>query len=93
VYQTGNSVYGPRGEGDFPFDNAPGGTDEEQTYVMSRAIQEALNSWHMAITRVGPRSVNYFLIAAGEENTDPGNPDTPWVKKKGEKSEKGKRGK
>ena len=82
VFQTGNSLYGPKGAGDFPFAGLEGGESaatEEATYGASRAIQEALNAASDAITRVGPRAVNYFFIAGGEENTDPGNPDTPWV--------------
>ena len=82
VYQTGNSLYGPKGEGDFPFAGLEGeesAATEEATYGAGRAIQEALNLESQAITRVGPQAVNYFLIAGGEENTDPVNPDTPWV--------------
>ena len=83
VFQTGNSLYGSKGEGDFPFAGieieGESASTEEATYGASRAIQDALNAASDAITRVGPRAVNYFFIAGGEENTDPGNPDTPWV--------------
>lgn len=82
VYQTGNSLYGPKGEGEFPFAGLEGdesAATEEATYGAGRAIQETLNASSQAITRVGPQSVDYFFIAGGEENTDPGNEDTPWV--------------
>ena len=77
VHQTGNSLYGERGQGDFPFEAS---NAEEQVLAASIAINEALNATlEVAITRVGPQNSEYFLIAADEENTDPGNPETPWV--------------
>ena len=77
VFQTGNSLYGEKGQGDFPFEAS---TAEEQVAGISIAIHDALNSNpDAAIIRVGPQDSDYFLIAVDEENTDPGNTETPWV--------------
>jgi hypothetical protein len=73
VFQTGDTLYGD--PPDFPFKGASGdaqATAEEQTYACSVIIQEKLNAASQAITRVGPLSSSYFLIAGGEEEGEEG---------------------
>jgi hypothetical protein len=73
VFDVGTAVYGPP-PGEFPYEGLNGATREEGTYALGVCIQNGLNAWSEAITRVGPESLNHFLIAAGADAEEPGTP-------------------
>jgi hypothetical protein len=75
VFDVGTAVYGPH-PGEFPYEGLNGATREEGTFALGVCIQNALNDWTTAITRVGPEDKSYFLIA-GED--DLAEPEAPWI--------------
>jgi hypothetical protein len=73
VWDVGTAVYGAH-PGDFPWQGLNGTTREEGTFALGVCIQDALNAWSEAITRVGPQNKSYFLIAGLDDQEEPGFP-------------------